>query len=110
MSDINHDMVHDLEEFQEKQELREKNIKDIDATVLAYCKNYNNPVNSVREFVIGLEDQLVNDLWNKRQERSKKAKEAHKKKTAGAPQQQNEGKQQNKNKQPNNNNQQKFQH
>lgn len=106
MSDINHDMVHDLEEFQEKQELKEKNIKDIDATVLAYCKNYTSSVNNVSEFVLGLEDQLVNDLWNKRKERSKKAKEAHKKKKADASQQQ---KQQNKNKQQSNNNQQKFQ-
>ena len=109
MSNINNDMVTDLKEFQKKQEFKEKHIKEIDATVWAYCKNYNKSVDNLRDFISNMEDSLLNEMWQDRLERSKKAKEAHKKKNAGAPQQHNEGKQQNKNKQQSNNNQQKFQ-
>ena len=103
MSDINNDMINDLKEFQKKQEFKEKHIKEIDATVFAFCKTYNKQVNNLRDFINDMEEQLLNEMWQSRVERSKKAKAARKK--------QNVVKQQNKNKQPNNNNnQQKFQH
>lgn len=107
MSNINNDMVTDLKKFQKKQEFKEKHIQEIDATVFAYCKNYNKSVDNLRDFINDMEDSLLNEMWQDRLNRSKKAKESRAKKNVVAPQRQNQQKQHSNN---NSKQEQKFQH
>lgn len=90
MTEVN-DAFKALKEFQKEKEFKDAHRKDVDATVWDFCKNYDRPVDNLKQFIADMEDEMLGEMWLARLDRSERArksrmKKKEKEKTANKPQ------------------------